>query len=82
MFLRIDGGRFRISNTTSQGAHYRRFLALMVGALGSPTLPPRGPVADVLHLSGSRSQISGNASQWATMSRTFLSKSFLGSLRS
>jgi hypothetical protein len=54
----------------------------MVDALGSPTLPPRGPVADVLHLSGSRSQISGNASQWATMSRTFLSKSFLGSLRS
>jgi hypothetical protein len=41
----------------------------------------QGPTANVLQLSGSRSQTSGNASQEATMSKTFLCKSFFGSLR-
>jgi hypothetical protein len=44
----INGGRFRISDSTFQGAHHRRFLALMVGAPGSPALaPPRGAIIDV-----------------------------------
>jgi hypothetical protein len=48
---------------------------LMVGAHGSPALaPPRGPTANILQLSGSHSQTSGNASQGPTMSRTFLNK--------
>jgi hypothetical protein len=46
----------------------------MVDAPGSPTPPPKGPTADILQLSGSHSQTSGNASQGATMSRMFLSK--------
>jgi hypothetical protein len=48
----------------------------MVGAQGSPALPPRGADADVLQLSCSHSQTSGNASQGATISLTFLSKRF------
>jgi hypothetical protein len=65
MILSVDGGRCR------------RFLALMVGALGSiASTPLREPTVDVLQLGGSRSQTSGNASQGATMSSTFLSKSF------
>jgi hypothetical protein len=53
MFLSIDGGRSRISSSyTSQGAHHRHFLVLMVGASGSLTSPLRG-AADVLQLSGS-----------------------------
>jgi hypothetical protein len=64
MFLSIDGGRFQISSSgTSQGDNHRRFLALMVGALGSrrrcflafmmcalrsvAPAPPRGPAIDV-----------------------------------
>jgi hypothetical protein len=36
MFLSIDGGCYRVySSGTTQGAHRRRFLALMVGAPGS-----------------------------------------------
>jgi hypothetical protein len=51
----VDGGRSRISVSTSQGPRRRRFLALMVGAPRSPApTPPRG----------------------ATMSSTFLTKSF------
>jgi hypothetical protein len=38
----VDGESFRISTTASQGVHRRRFLALMVGAPGSPSSPPRG----------------------------------------
>jgi hypothetical protein len=53
----------------------------MVGATGSLTLPPKGPAVDVLQLSGSRSQTTGNTSQGVTMSRTFLSKKKFGSLR-
>jgi hypothetical protein len=49
MFLSIDGGRSRIFNSgSSQGARCQRFLALMVGALGSSApAPPTGPVVDV-----------------------------------
>jgi hypothetical protein len=40
----VDGGRSRVSSSdTSQGAYRRRFLALLVGALGSPaSAPPSG----------------------------------------
>jgi hypothetical protein len=38
------------------GECHRCFIALMVGAPGSLSLPPRGATADVLQLSGSRSQ--------------------------
>jgi hypothetical protein len=47
MFLIVDGGRSRISSTTSHGDRHRCFLALMVGAPGSLALPPRGSVVDV-----------------------------------
>jgi hypothetical protein len=49
MFLSIDGGRSRISNSsTSHGARRRHFLALMVGAPRSTAPAPfRGPVIDV-----------------------------------
>jgi hypothetical protein len=39
------------------------FFTLMVGAPGSLTPPPMGVTINVLHLSGSHSQISINASQ-------------------
>jgi hypothetical protein len=48
----------------------------MAGGLGSSALPPRGAAADVMQLSDSHFQTSGNASQGATMSSMFLSKSF------
>jgi hypothetical protein len=73
----VDGGRSRISVNTRQGGHRQCFLALMVGAPGSQVLAPRGPTANVLQLSGSCSETSGNASQGAIMSRMFLSKVFL-----
>jgi hypothetical protein len=38
----IDGGHFWISDTASLGGRCRRFLALMVYAPVSPSLPPRG----------------------------------------
>jgi hypothetical protein len=43
MFLSVYGGRSWISSSgTTQGARHRRFLALMVGAPGSPApTPPR-----------------------------------------
>jgi hypothetical protein len=49
MFFRVDGGRSRISSSgTAQGPRHRRFLALMVGALGSPApAPPKGPAIDI-----------------------------------
>jgi hypothetical protein len=49
MFLSVDGGRSWIySSGTSQGGRRRRFLALMVGALGSLALaPPKKHVIDV-----------------------------------
>jgi hypothetical protein len=60
MFLRIDGGGYQISNSgTHQGVHHRRFLALMVDALGSPAPAPlRGPIIDVFYVDGERSRIS------------------------
>jgi hypothetical protein len=44
MFLNIDGGLSQIySSDTTQGGRRRRFLALMVGAPGSPApVPLRG----------------------------------------
>jgi hypothetical protein len=44
MFYNVDGGLSRISSSdTAQGAHLRRFQALMVDATWSPTpAPPRG----------------------------------------
>jgi hypothetical protein len=49
MFLSVDGGRSWISSSgTSQGAHCRRFLTLMVGAPGSlAPAPLRGPTVDI-----------------------------------
>jgi hypothetical protein len=49
MFFNVDDGRSRIfSFDTSQGAHHRRFLMLMVDAPGSLALaPPRGPAIDI-----------------------------------
>jgi hypothetical protein len=48
MFLNIDGGRSWIYNSgTLQGARHQRFLALMVGAPGSPLTPPRGSTVDI-----------------------------------
>jgi hypothetical protein len=52
----VDGGRSRMSGTTSLGAHRRRFLALMVGASGSLSPPPTGATVDILQVSGSHSQ--------------------------
>jgi hypothetical protein len=44
----VDGGRSQISASTDQGARRRRFIALMMGALGSPALaPPRGLIIDI-----------------------------------
>jgi hypothetical protein len=56
--LSVDYGRFRISSSgTSQGAHRRCFLALMVDAPGSTALAPhRGPAVDVCYFDGGRSQ--------------------------
>jgi hypothetical protein len=69
MILSVNGGRCR------------RFLAFMVGALGSTAPAPlREPAVVVLQLRGSRSQTFGNAFQGATMSIMFLSKSFFRSL--
>jgi hypothetical protein len=42
----IDGGRYRISVTPSQGSTVDVFLRCMMGALGSSKSPPRGPVID------------------------------------
>jgi hypothetical protein len=47
----IDDGLSQTSGTARQGAHRRCFLALMVGAPGSPTPPPReGPTIGVFAL--------------------------------
>jgi hypothetical protein len=42
----VDGGRFRISDITSQGAHRQYFLVLMVDTHGSLSPLPRGPAID------------------------------------
>jgi hypothetical protein len=59
IFFNVDGGCSQIySSGTSQGAHRRRFLVLMVGALGSPALtPPRGAAIDVFNVDGGHSCI-------------------------
>jgi hypothetical protein len=44
---------------TSRGVRRRRFLMLMVGALGSPArAPPKGPTINVFYVDGGRSRIS------------------------
>jgi hypothetical protein len=46
-FFSVDGERSWISGTASQKAHHRWFLALMVGAPGSPApTPPKGPTVN------------------------------------
>jgi hypothetical protein len=69
MFLSVDGERFRICTfDTSQGAHRRRFLALMVGAPESPALAPhREVVVDVCYVDGVRFRISVSISQGSTV---------------
>jgi hypothetical protein len=47
MFFSVDDRRSRISVIAFQGVRYRRFLALMVGALIPPTLLPKGSTVDV-----------------------------------
>jgi hypothetical protein len=47
-----------------RGAHRRRFLVLMVGALGSPApTPPRGSVVNIFYVDGERSWISVSTRQ-------------------
>jgi hypothetical protein len=74
MFFNVDGGRSRISSSgTSHGAHHRRFLALMVGAPGSPApAPPRGAVVDDFYVDGARSWISVSTRQGGGHHRCFL----------
>jgi hypothetical protein len=43
----FDGGRSRISVSILLGACHRCFLALMMGALRSPSASPRGSTVDV-----------------------------------
>jgi ubiquitin C-terminal hydrolase len=59
MFLSIDGGCSRIFNSgSSQGVRRQRFLALMVGAPGSPARHlPHGPSSMFISIDGGRSQI-------------------------
>jgi hypothetical protein len=47
MIFNIDGGCYRISITTHQGARHHHFLMLMVGAPGSPSAPAKGPAIDI-----------------------------------
>jgi hypothetical protein len=59
MFFYVDSGHSRISVSTRQEAHCRRFLALMVGAPGCTVpAPPRGPAIDVFYIYGGHSRIS------------------------
>jgi hypothetical protein len=46
-FLSYDAGCSRISGSTHQGVLRRHFLMLMVGTLGSPSAPARGPTVDI-----------------------------------
>jgi hypothetical protein len=73
-FFNVHGGHSRISVSTSQGARCRRFLALMVGALGSP--PPashRGPLSTFLSIDGRRSWISSSGTSQGGPSSIFIS---------
>jgi hypothetical protein len=65
MFLSVDGGPSLMYNSdTSQGPRRRCFLALMVGAPGSSSAPPRGLAVDVCCVDGGHSWISSsNTSQ-------------------
>jgi hypothetical protein len=70
MLLSVDDGCSRIFRSgTSWRAGHRRFLALMVGALGCPALtPPRGPPLMFLSVDGGHSRItSSDTSQGATV---------------
>jgi hypothetical protein len=74
IFFNVHGGHSRISVSTSQGARCRRFLALMVGALGSP--PPashRGPLSTFLSIDGRCSWISSSGTSQGGPSSTFIS---------
>jgi hypothetical protein len=56
-----------------QGAHCQCFLALMVGALGSPAqAPPRGLAVNIFYVDGERSWISVSTHQGGS-TLTFLS---------
>jgi hypothetical protein len=66
MFFSVDGGHSWISGTASQGAYRRHFLALMVGAPGSLTQPPRAPPSTSLSIDRGRSRISVTTSQGAS----------------
>jgi hypothetical protein len=69
----VDGGRSRISVSTSQGARCRHFLALVLGAPESPALtPPRGSTVNVFYVDGGHSRISVSTHQWAHHQRFFL----------
>jgi hypothetical protein len=60
----VDGGCSWISVSTSEGAHHRHFLTLMVDAAESPTsAPPREPAIDVFYVDGGCSRISVSTSQ-------------------
>jgi hypothetical protein len=65
----VDGGCSRIfSSDTSQGAHRRRFLSLMMGAPGSSaSAPPWGLAIDNFYVDGERSWISVSTSQGPTV---------------
>jgi hypothetical protein len=46
-FFSADGVHSRISGTASQGTYRQYFLALMMGAPGSPAPPPTGSAVDI-----------------------------------
>jgi hypothetical protein len=64
----IDGGCFRISISTRQGARRQYFLTLMVDAPGSSALAPhREPAIDVCYVDSGRSRISVGTYQGPTI---------------
>jgi hypothetical protein len=74
MFFNVDGERFRIySSITSQEAHHRRFLVLMVADFGSlaPT-PPRGSVIDDFNVDGGHFQMYSSGTSQVACHQCFL----------
>jgi hypothetical protein len=64
----VHGGRSRTSIRNRQGSHYRRFLALIVCAPGSPAPAPlRGSTDD-----GAHSRISNSGTSQGACHRCFL----------
>jgi hypothetical protein len=62
---RDDGGHSWISvSTLGARGPSSTFVVMMVGALGSPSAPPRGAAVDVCRIDGGRFQISVSTSQW------------------